>query len=161
MRGLGLASPGPNNHAEFTYRAGGQWPAATRRSYPALALHYIDQPGEAAVKSAMRQSKPGLTLVEVVMGVVILAILAAIAIPAFYTMLQRSQLDAGVRQMMGKTNPRDSPPGTIRGDLGIDLSRNVVHGSDSPTSASREISIFFKESEILTYERQDEAWLYP
>jgi len=48
----------------------------------------------------MRQSKPGLTLVEIVMGIVILAILAVIGIPAFYTMLQRSQLDAGVRQLV-------------------------------------------------------------
>lgn len=67
----------------------------------------------------------------------------------------------GVRQMMGRTDPRSSSPGTIRGDLGIDLSRNVVHGSDSTTSAIREISIFFKESEITNYDRQDEAWTYP
>jgi nucleoside-diphosphate kinase len=67
----------------------------------------------------------------------------------------------GVRQMMGKTNPRDSPQGTIRGDLGVNLSRNVVHGSDSTTSAIREISIFFGEKEILEYDRQDETWIYP
>jgi nucleoside-diphosphate kinase len=67
----------------------------------------------------------------------------------------------GVRQMMGRTNPRDSPPGTIRGDLGIDLSRNVVHGSDSTVSAIREISIFFQENEIIEYDRQDEVWIYP
>ncbi len=99
MRGFECASPGPNNHAEF-YRAGSCGPAFTRRFYPALALHRIDEPGEAAVKSAMRQSKPGLTLVEIVMGMIILVVLAAIAIPAFFTMLQRSQLDAGVRQIM-------------------------------------------------------------
>lgn len=48
-----------------------------------------------------------------------------------------------VRTMMGATNPRDAAPGTIRGDFGIELTENLVHGSDSPESAAREISIFF------------------
>jgi nucleoside-diphosphate kinase len=48
-----------------------------------------------------------------------------------------------VRTMMGATNPRDAAPGTIRGDYGIELTENLVHGSDSPDSAEREIAIFF------------------
>lgn len=48
-----------------------------------------------------------------------------------------------VRTMMGTTNPRDAAPGTIRGDFGIELTENLVHGSDSPESAEREIAIFF------------------
>jgi nucleoside-diphosphate kinase len=48
-----------------------------------------------------------------------------------------------VRTMMGATNPRDAAPGTIRGDFGLDLTENLVHGSDSPESAAREIGIFF------------------
>jgi nucleoside-diphosphate kinase len=48
-----------------------------------------------------------------------------------------------VRAMMGPTNPRDAAAGTIRGDLGIELTENLVHGSDSPESAAREIAIFF------------------
>lgn len=48
-----------------------------------------------------------------------------------------------VRTMMGATNPRDAAPGTIRGDFGIELTENLVHGSDAPESAEREISIFF------------------
>jgi nucleoside-diphosphate kinase len=48
-----------------------------------------------------------------------------------------------VRSMMGATNPRDAAPGTIRGDLGISHTENLVHGSDSPESAAREIGIFF------------------
>jgi nucleoside-diphosphate kinase len=55
---------------------------------------------------------------------------------------------ATVRSMMGATNPLDSAPGTIRGDYALDLGRNVVHGSDSPTSAAREIAIFFADSEL-------------
>jgi len=50
-----------------------------------------------------------------------------------------------VRAMMGSTNPRDAAPGTIRGDLGIELTENLVHGSDSPESATREIAIFFPD----------------
>src|SRR5919197_3045369 len=48
-----------------------------------------------------------------------------------------------VRTMMGATNPREAAPGTIRGDLAIELTENLVHGSDSPESAAREIEIFF------------------
>ena len=48
-----------------------------------------------------------------------------------------------VRTLMGSTNPRDAAPGTIRGDLGILLTENLVHGSDSPESAAREIGLFF------------------
>ncbi|MCU1373124.1 MAG: ndk [Actinomycetia bacterium] len=48
-----------------------------------------------------------------------------------------------VRTLMGATNPRDAAPGTIRGDLGTLLTENLVHGSDSPDSAAREIGIFF------------------
>ena len=46
---------------------------------------------------------------------------------------------------MGATNPRESAPGTIRGDFGIELTENLVHGSDSPESAAREIGIFFPD----------------
>jgi len=50
---------------------------------------------------------------------------------------------AVVRTMMGATNPRQAAPGTIRGDLAIELTENLVHGSDSPESAAREIGLFF------------------
>lgn len=50
-----------------------------------------------------------------------------------------------VRTLMGATNPRDAAPGTIRGDFGNDLTENLVHGSDSPESAAREIGIFFPD----------------
>ncbi|MBA3654520.1 MAG: nucleoside-diphosphate kinase, partial [Actinobacteria bacterium] len=48
-----------------------------------------------------------------------------------------------VRNLMGATNPKEAAPGTIRGDLAIELTENLVHGSDSPESAAREIGIFF------------------
>jgi nucleoside-diphosphate kinase len=50
---------------------------------------------------------------------------------------------AVVRTLMGATNPRQAAPGTIRGDLAIEMTENLVHGSDSPESASREIALFF------------------
>lgn len=65
-----------------------------------------------------------------------------------------------MRKMNGSTNPAEASPGTIRGDFGIETGRNVVHGSDSPASAAREIALHFGESELLDYKRIDEAWLY-
>lgn len=64
-----------------------------------------------------------------------------------------------VRRMMGKTNPLEAEPGTIRGDFGLSVTMNLIHGSDSSASATREISLFFREDEILSYPMADEAWL--
>jgi len=67
-----------------------------------------------------------------------------------------------VRTMMGETDPAESDPGTIRGDLGLDLGRNVIHGSDDedPGANEREIELFFDEDELLDWDRIDETWLY-
>ena len=67
-----------------------------------------------------------------------------------------------VRSMMGATDPAESAPGTIRGDLGLDLGRNVIHGSDheDPGANEREIDLFFDEDELVDWERIDETWLY-
>jgi nucleoside-diphosphate kinase len=67
---------------------------------------------------------------------------------------------AAMRKMNGATNPVDAAPGTIRGDFGIEMGRNVIHGSDSPASAQREIAVHFSPSEIADFKRIDEAWLY-
>lgn len=64
-----------------------------------------------------------------------------------------------VRRMVGSTDPLKAEPGTIRGDLGTSLTKNVVHASDSPESAAREIRVIFSEDEIYNYERADAAWL--
>ncbi len=64
-----------------------------------------------------------------------------------------------VRNTMGQTNPTSSPPGTIRGDLGLDIGRNLVHGSDSPESAQRELSLFFSDGELLDYTRSNDPWI--
>ncbi|MRX71001.1 nucleoside-diphosphate kinase [Bacillus lacus] len=64
------------------------------------------------------------------------------------------------RQLMGKTNPKDALPGTIRGDYGMFVGKNIIHGSDSPESAEREISLFFKEEELLEYTSSIKEWIY-
>ncbi len=64
-----------------------------------------------------------------------------------------------VRKTMGETQPAASAPGTIRGDLGLDVGRNLVHGSDSLGSAEREIALFFSPGEVLEYKRSSDPWI--
>ncbi len=71
--------------------------------------------------------------------------------PVFAMVVEGPEAVRIVRMMMGATNPLDAAPGTVRGDFGLDVRRNVVHSADSPASAQREISIFFPEGGDLTY----------
>ncbi len=64
------------------------------------------------------------------------------------------------RKLIGATDPVDATPGSIRGDYALDISRNVVHAGDSDENALMEYSIYFDESELVSYKRIDEAWLY-
>ena len=64
-----------------------------------------------------------------------------------------------VRFTMGMTDPQKASPGTIRGDFGVDIGRNLVHGSDSIPAAERELSIFFNEGEIVDYKRDADRWI--
>lgn len=63
------------------------------------------------------------------------------------------------RELMGSTNPATANPGSIRGSYGMDISRNVIHGSDSVASAEREIGLYFNSEELLSYSKAGEAWL--
>jgi nucleoside-diphosphate kinase len=65
-----------------------------------------------------------------------------------------------IRQVMGETDPAKAHSGTIRGDFGIDIGHNLLHGSDSLENASKEIELFFKREEILNYDRELDMWLY-
>ena len=65
-----------------------------------------------------------------------------------------------IRQMMGETDPAKAPGGTIRGDFGIDVARNLVHGSDSPENATKEIGLFFSREEVFDYDRELDRWVY-
>ena len=82
--------------------------------------------------------------------------------PVFAMAWEGQDATRQVRRMMGATDPADAQPGTIRGDFGLDLGRNVIHGSDheDPGANERELSLFFDESDFVVYERVDESWLY-
>ncbi|OGS51306.1 MAG: nucleoside-diphosphate kinase [Euryarchaeota archaeon RBG_16_68_12] len=82
------------------------------------------------------------------------------ASPVIAIVLEGEGAVAAVRRMMGKTNSAEAESGTVRGDFGLVIGRNLIHGSDSPASAKREIGLFFTPEELLEYTRIDEAWLY-
>lgn len=81
------------------------------------------------------------------------------ALPIVAMVLEGPNAIANVRAVMGTTDPAKAAPGTIRGDYGLDISNNLVHGSDSEESAKREIALFFKEGEILSWERPQEKYI--
>lgn len=64
------------------------------------------------------------------------------------------------RNIMGETDPKKAAPGTIRGDLALTIGANIVHGSDSPESANKEIDLFFSQDEIIDYKLTLESWVY-
>lgn len=80
--------------------------------------------------------------------------------PVFAMVWEGENVIATARQMMGSTNPIDAQPGTIRGDFGLTVGKNVIHGSDSPESAEREIKLFFKEEELVHYTKLMNDWIY-
>ena len=64
-----------------------------------------------------------------------------------------------VRSLMGSTDPLKAAPGTIRGDLALDLGMNLIHGSDSPARAETEIALFFSQGELHDYDRTADRWI--
>ncbi|GFN22945.1 nucleoside diphosphate kinase [Thermanaeromonas sp. C210] len=69
--------------------------------------------------------------------------------PVVAMVLEGPNVIAGWRKMMGATNPQEAAPGTIRGDYALETGQNVVHGSDSPANAEREIALFFRPEELV------------
>jgi nucleoside-diphosphate kinase len=82
------------------------------------------------------------------------------ACPIVAAVFEGTDAVQAVRATMGSTNPRDAAPGTIRADYGIEIGRNLVHGSDSKESAAREVALFFGETELLSYERDIDRWVF-
>ncbi|WLR43740.1 nucleoside-diphosphate kinase [Bacillus carboniphilus] len=80
--------------------------------------------------------------------------------PVFAMVWQGDHVIEVARQMMGKTNPKEALPGTIRGDYGMFVGKNIIHGSDSLESAEREIGLFFKEDELISYDSSLNHWIY-
>lgn len=66
---------------------------------------------------------------------------------------------AAARKMIGATNPLTAEPGTIRGDFGVNIGRNLIHGSDAIETAQREISLWFSDEELVAWESQMKPWL--
>ncbi|NJM41558.1 MAG: nucleoside-diphosphate kinase [Anaerolineae bacterium] len=79
--------------------------------------------------------------------------------PVVVMVLEGPNAVANARQTMGSTKPSEAAPGSIRADLGLDISRNLVHGSDKPETAAREIALYFKPEEVLGYQRAADSWL--
>jgi nucleoside-diphosphate kinase len=80
--------------------------------------------------------------------------------PVIAIILQGKDAVQIIRQMMGETDPAKAHGGTIRGDFGIDIGHNLVHGSDSLDNASKEIDLFFSAEEIFNYDRELDTWIY-
>ncbi|XP_015364833.1 PREDICTED: nucleoside diphosphate kinase-like [Diuraphis noxia] len=64
------------------------------------------------------------------------------------------------RFILGATDPKNSNPGTIRGDLCVQVGRNIIHGSDAVESANKEIALWFSENEVVSWSRSSDSWLY-
>ena len=79
--------------------------------------------------------------------------------PVVVAVLEGPNAVAVVRTTMGATNAADAAPGTIRGDLALEIGRNLVHGSDSLESSEREIALFFRPEDLVSYERAVAPWI--
>ncbi len=79
--------------------------------------------------------------------------------PVVALVVEGPEAIAVMRTMMGKTNGRESAPGTIRGDYGVSRQMNLIHGSDGPEAAAREIGIYFSDAELISHEPTLAGWL--
>ena len=80
--------------------------------------------------------------------------------PVVVQVLEGEGAVARNREIMGATNPANAAPGTIRGDLAVELTENLVHGSDGPESAVREIGIFFEGQPVIDWQRDVDRWVF-
>lgn len=80
--------------------------------------------------------------------------------PVVVMVLEGNDVIQIVRRTMGATNPAEAAAGTIRADYGLEIGRNLVHGSDAPDTAAREISLFFEDDELVSWERDVDPWVF-
>jgi nucleoside-diphosphate kinase len=80
--------------------------------------------------------------------------------PVVVMVLEGNDVIETVRRTMGATNPAEAAPGTIRADFGLEIGRNLVHGSDGPETAAIEVPLFFNENETLSYGRDTDRWIF-
>ena len=79
--------------------------------------------------------------------------------PVVALCLEAPDAIAITRKLMGSTSPNEAAPGTIRGDFGVEISRNLVHGSANADDATREIGLFFSDEELIEYARSNDVWI--
>lgn len=80
--------------------------------------------------------------------------------PVVATVWEGEGVVASARKIIGATNPLTAEPGTIRGDHGISIGRNLIHGSDAVETAQREIALWFEESELISWQPALQPWIY-
>jgi nucleoside-diphosphate kinase len=80
--------------------------------------------------------------------------------PVVVMVLEGKQAIDIVRRTLGATRPADAAPGTIRADFGLEVGRNLVHGSDGPETAEFEVGLFFDEAELLSWQRDTDRWIF-
>ncbi|HBY98168.1 MAG TPA: nucleoside-diphosphate kinase [Chloroflexi bacterium] len=83
-----------------------------------------------------------------------------ISSPVVVFVLEGKHAVAAARKTIGATNPLNAEAGTIRGDYGLEIGRNLVHGSDSPENAAAEVALWFRPGETATHERATDRWIY-
>lgn len=79
--------------------------------------------------------------------------------PVIAMVIEGNDAISGLRALCGPTNPAEAPPGTIRGDYGVVTQKNIIHASDSPAGAAREIDLFFDAAEITPYQDGNQNWI--
>ena len=83
-----------------------------------------------------------------------------ISAPVVVGVFEGQDAPAVVRSSVGATNPAAAAPGTIRGDLALEIGRNLIHASDAPETARDEIALWFKPEELTTWDRANDRWVY-
>lgn len=83
-----------------------------------------------------------------------------IASPVVVIALEGTNAVAAARGTIGATKPHEAAPGSIRGDLGLEIGRNLVHGSDSVENGEKEIALWFKAEELVSWKRNNDPWIF-
>ncbi len=80
--------------------------------------------------------------------------------PVLVMALEGTNAIAAARNTIGATKPHESTPGSIRGDFGVEIGRNLVHGSDSVENGQQEVALWFKPEELVQWQRQTDPWIF-
>lgn len=121
-----------------------------RRGLKLLGMKFIQMSEELAAKHyAVHEGKP---FYEKLVAYIISG-------PVVAMVWEGQEAISAARKSMGATNPVEASPGTIRGDFGMEIGRNLVHGSDSPKNALDEVALFFDSSELVQWVRDSDTWI--